>query len=178
MLLDTIFGFLTKPLNTVLKRTIPDVSVRDKIKHELNLELIKMPFEEKMAFEKRLQMEAEHPNLLRDSVRPVITYICFGIYSYVKLVTIYYLSKIYFPMLDKMTHGPIDHIWTNLDKIKSLLTEFVRSLFTESDFYILLVVLGFWFSSKLFERVIDKVAKTGGIAGLFMGLKKGMNSIK
>jgi len=173
-ILGSVFGFISKPLDTVLKRVIKDKNLQMQMKHELEMELMKMPFEQMKLFEKRVVTEYEHPNLLRDAVRPVITYCCWGLYMYIKIVTVWALSNLYFPAINTLAQsGTIE----NLPQTKSLVGEFIESIFTQYDLYIILTILGFWFGSKLFERVIDKVGKTGGLASFFMGLKKGDNGL-
>lgn len=171
-----ILGFISKPLETVLDKLLPNKEQKDQFKHEFQMAILNLPMEERKMFETRVLKEIENPNMLRDAVRPIITYVSFALYTYVKITTIYFLTKIYFPLLEKMTDGPIQDVYANLDNIKEMLNEFIRGIFTEWDVYIFLTILGFWFGSKLLERTIDKVAKTGGVAGVFMGIKKGFLS--
>jgi len=176
MILETIFGFITKPLQTVLERKVKDVNLQMEIEKELKLEMMQIPFEEKKLFEQRVTTEYQHPSLLRDAVRPIITYCSWALYMYVKFATVYILSKIYFPMLLKLVNEPVDIVFQNTDKIKSLLSEFVTSIFTEYDLYVILIILGFWFGSRTLDHVIEKFAKTGGIKATIFGYKDPNNN--
>jgi hypothetical protein len=120
-----------------------------------------------MAFEKRVQLEAEHANWFRDAVRPLITYCAWLFYMVYKFITLWIMTKAYLPILDKLSSGTPDQVHSNLDKIKAMLSDYAGNIFTDADLYILLTILGFWFGSKMFERVIDKASKVGGVRALF-----------
>jgi hypothetical protein len=165
--LSSIFGFISKPLDTVLKKLLPDKTQREKLKHELEMELIRLPAQERMAFEKRIQLEIEHPNWFRDAVRPLITYCAWLFYMVYKFITLWIMTKAYLPVLDKLSSGTPDQVYTNIDKIKAMLGEYAENIFTDADLYILLTILGFWFGSKMFERIIDTSGRVGGIRTFF-----------
>lgn len=174
MIIESILGFISKPLDTVLKAFLPDKKQQDKFKHELNKLLLTLPFKEREMFEKRLQIEAQHPNLLRDAVRPIITYCAWAWYMTYKSIVLYIITKAYLPMLIKLSTGEAETIYKNVGKINELLREYASHIFTTADLYILLTILGFWFGSKMLERVVDKYAKTGGIFSMF-GMKQSKN---
>jgi len=165
-IIGSILSFISKPLDTVLDKLLPDKEAKDAAKAELEMELLKLPFEEKMAFEKRVLAEAEHPNWLRDAVRPIITYCAWFTYMFIKGVVIYTLAKVYIPVM-----LAIKASLENLGQLKTLLSEFVGQAFTLWDFYILMGILTFWFGPKAFERVVDKFASTGGLKSIFFGKK-------
>lgn len=170
-ILGSIFGFISKPLEIVLAKVLPDKAARDAAVHELEMELLKLPFEERMAFEKRVLAEMQHPNWLRDAVRPIITYCSWFTYMFIKGVVIYSLSRIYIPAMLK-----VEPTISNLGVISNMLEDFVSQIFTSADFYILMGILSFWFGSKAFERVVDKFAQTGGIKNIFFGKKNGKDN--
>lgn len=173
-IIDSIINLITGPIDTVLKRKLKDKNLQMELKHELEMEIMKAPIKELELFEKRVLAEIEHPNWLRDSVRPIVTYTCWALYCYVKVITVYVVTKVYLPLLTKLTETSSENILYHLPRIKEILTEFIASIFTVYDLYIMLTILGFWFGSKLLERTIDKITKTGGIASVFMGLKEGI----
>ena len=165
--IGSILGFFSKPLDTVLKKKLKDVNKVEEFKHEIAMEVMRLPFQERMAFEKRLQLEAQHPNLLRDSVRPIITYCAWAFYMVYKFITLDIMTKAFKPLMYKLTEGTPEQVFQNIDKIRNIMNDYSGTIFTDADLYILLTILGFWFGSKLFERVIDTTAKTGGIRAFF-----------
>ena len=166
---SAILGFISKPLDTVLDKLLVDKDQKEKFKHEIELETLKAGEEQGMALENRLLAEIHHPNWLRDSVRPVITYASYSLYAGIKAVTIYVITRVYYPLLMNMLKGTPEEVYGRLDKIKALLREYTQTTFTAFDFYLLLTIFGFWFGSKLIERFVEKTARTGGIKGLIMG---------
>ena len=166
-----ITGFISKPLTVVLERLVPDKNLQKQINHEFNMEVLKEAAEQGKDFAKRIIAEMEHPNWLRDAVRPVVTYASFGLYMYLKIMVVYVASKVYIPLILLMLNGTPQEVYGRLDSIRGLLDEFSRVVFTEFDFYLLLTVLSFWFGGKLLERFTEKVTNTGGIRGLILGAK-------
>jgi len=163
-LLGGILGFISKPLQSVLDKLLPDKTKQAEFKHLLEMALLKMPFQVRMAFEKRVLAEMQHPQWFRDLVRPIITFCAWFTYMFVKGVVVYVLCRTYVPAI-----LAVDPSMDNLPVIKGMLDQFVTSVFTVADFYIVMLILGFWFGPKAFERVIDKFASTGGIRQLFIG---------
>jgi hypothetical protein len=173
-IIDSIINFISGPIDTVLKKKLKDKNKEMELKHEIEMAILKAPVQQLELFEKRVLAEIENPNWFRDAVRPVVTYTCWALYCYVKIVTVYVVTKVYLPLLTKMTESSSENILFHLPRIKEILAEFIASIFTIYDLYIMLTILGFWFGSKLLERTIDKITKTGGIASVFMGLKEGI----
>jgi len=173
-ILSEILKIINGPVNTVIDRLVPDKNKAAEMKHELEKELMRIPAEQALAFERRVTAEYEHPNWLRDSVRPVVTYCAFGLYFTIKVITVWVLTSIYIPAL-QATAKAAD--LASIAQVKGLLSEYIASVFTMYDFYLLLTIFGFWFGSKLLERVIDKIGKTGGLASIFLGLKQGVTNI-
>lgn len=167
-----VMGFISKPLTTVLERVIPDKNLRMQIDHELSMEVLKEAADKGKDFANRVIEEMKHPNWMRDAVRPIVTYASFGLYTYIKTMVVYVASKVYIPLIVVMLDGTPAQVYQRLDKIKELLSEFSRVVFTEFDFYLLLTVLSFWFGGKLLERFTEKVTQTGGIKGLLFGGKQ------
>jgi len=165
-ILGTILGFLTEPISKVIDKLIPDVNKAKEMKHEIEKALMTIPFEQYKLFEQRVAAEMANPNFLRDAVRPVITYCAWGTYMYIKGTVIYVLSKTYVPAMLE-----VEPTIENLPVIKDMASEFVTSMFTTADFYIIMGILAFWFGPKAFERVVDKFANTGGIKSIFLGNK-------
>lgn len=168
-MISAIMGFLSKPLTTVLERLIPNKTKQKEFEHEFKMEVLNEASFKGKAFAKRLIAEIQHPNWLRDSVRPVITYCAWALYAYIKITVVYVASKVYLPLMFSMLEGSATDVYARLETIKTLLQEFRDTVFTEFDFYLLLTILTFWFGGKLIERFTNQVTGQGGIKALILG---------
>ena len=166
---STILGFISKPLQSVLDKIIPDKNKQKEFNHELNMAVLNAGTDEMKLFAQRLIAEIKNPSFLRDAVRPIITYAAFGLYAYIKTVVVYVATKVYLPLITTALKGSPEQVYTNLPHIKGLLTEFKEAVFTEFDFYLLLTILSFWFGGKLLERFTEKVTGAGGVRALVFG---------
>jgi len=171
-MLDTILGFVSRPLTAVLERVVPDKNLQKQIEHEFGMEVLQQSGSVVKQFNQRLIAEIKNPSWLRDAVRPIITYAAFGLYAYVKLITVWVATKVYIPLINHALDGPAKDVYARLYDIKSLLHDFTAAVFTEFDFYLLLTVFTFWFGGKLIERFAEKATGSGGIRALLFGSKK------
>ena len=160
-LLNLVAGPIIDGINNIIDKFVPDAGDKLKAKTEVQLETLRIVSEQEGAFEKRVLAEIQKPNWLRDSVRPVITYFSFGLYAFIKSITVYFYSLVYFPILQELTSGTTQQIWDNLKQVQTILKDFSSAIFTEWDFWLLLTVFTFWFGGKLLER-----AKQAGIVGV------------
>ena len=160
---------LVKPISDIFTKTLDKIAVDKTKKVELEFAFktaIEQFFHETgMAFEKRVLAEIENPNWFRDAVRPIITYCAWALYMTVKVVTVYYVTKIYMPMM-KAAETASESL--------ELLAGYREAIFNEWDVWILICIIGFWFGPKAVERLyrtgkqaID--TKTGGIIGKVKG---------
>ena len=168
-LAGAVFSFLKDPVMDLIKRFVPDKSKQQEFEHEFKMTVMNIAAEKGRDFTKRVIAEMEHPNWLRDAVRPIITYFAFGLYAYIKIIVVWVTTKIYLPMLSQLTTGSAADVYSRLPQIRVTLKEFMSATFSELDFYLLLTIFSFWFGSKALERVMDKVASTGGIKAFIGG---------
>jgi hypothetical protein len=171
-MLDTILGFVSRPLTAVIERLVPDKNLQKQIEHEFGLEVLKQSGDVVKQFNQRLIAEIKNPSFLRDAVRPLITYASFGLYAYIKVVTVWVATKVYLPLINHALIGKPEAVYERLHHIKSLLHDFTAAVFTEFDFYLLLTVFTFWFGGKLIERFAEKATGGGGIRSLLFGSKR------
>lgn len=164
-----VLGFLGGPITELIKRYVPDKNKQKEFDQEFRMTVLDSAISNSKAFADRLLAEIQHPNWLRDSVRPIITYFAFGVYAYGKVTTIYICTSVYVPLMQEMLKGTPKEVYGRLPHIKPLLVEFQKAIFTEFDFYVLLTILSFWFGSKLLERFTEKVTGAGGIRALVFG---------
>jgi len=171
MIIQTILSLISKPLTTVVERLIPDKTKQEEFKHEFNMTVLQEAAENEKQFSERLIAEIQHPNILRDAVRPIITYFSFGLYAYIKITVVYVASKVYIPLITNLLTGNTETVYQKLPEIKGILSEFSVAIFSEFDFYLLLTIFTFWFGGKLLERFTEKATGNGGIRALLFGIK-------
>ena len=172
-LVDPITKLFTKGLD----KLAADKNKKLEVEAELKLGLAALLNQEGMAFEKRVLKEYDNPNWFRDAVRPIITYTAWGLYCFVKGMTIYIATKVYFPMLQLLTSGTAQEVYGRATEIKALLKEYIAAIWTEWDVYILISIVVFWFGPKAFERlqrtgkaiIKNKLGTTGGLVNIVKG---------
>lgn len=169
-MISMILGFIAKPFTTVIERLIPDKNKQAEAKQQFELEVLKQVGEQGKQFEQRILAEIQHPNWMRDAVRPIITYFSFFLYAYIKITIVVVTTKMYYPLLVSLEKATAS-MEVKLTAIRGLLGEYTAAIFTEFDFYLLLTVFSFWFGGKLLERVSSQMTGTGGLKGFLFGLK-------
>lgn len=159
-----IIGPILDIIHKGIDKIIPDANEKQRLKHEMQKYLLELPMEQWKRFEKRVALEVQHPLWYRDAVRPTITFTAWAMYCYIKVTVIYYVSKIYIPLL-----SAIEATQENIPILKTMLADYVGSLFTWYDLMIISGILGFWFGPKAFERVVEKFSNMKDIKTLFLG---------
>jgi len=168
-MIGTILGFVSGPVKQLIKQLVPDKNRQKELEANFNMAVLEKAANEGESFSKRLIAEIKNPSILRDAVRPIITYAAFGLYSSIKGMVVYVSTKIYLPLILSLLEGTPKEVYSRLDQIKGLLKEYQEAVFTEFDFYLLLTILSFWFGGKLLERFTEKVTGAGGIRALVFG---------
>lgn len=176
-----LIGALVEPLSRLFEKGLDkiaaDKDTKLKLKHEFDYGVEQFLHEEGMAFEQRVRAELDNPNWFRDAVRPIITYTAWGLYCFVKAITIYIATKIYLPMLMLLAKGSAQEVFGRSAEIRALLNEYVAAIWNEWDVYILISIIVFWFGPKAFERlrrtgkqvIGKKVAMAGGLVNMVKG---------
>lgn len=155
-------------VNGAIDKIFPDATKKAEMKHEFKKYLLEMPFEQWKLFNQRVITEYQNPCWFRDIVRPIVTFSAWGIYLYIKIIIIYFVSKFYIPMLEA-----IEPTIENLPILLTHLHNFVATLFTWYDLSIISGILAFWFGPKAFERITEKLAGVKNMKSLFMGNDNG-----
>ena len=152
-----LLGMLVKPISELVGKVLDKIGVDKNKKLEamviLKNGLINFLTLKSVLFEQRVMKEYDNPNWFRDAVRPIITYTAWAVYIWVKGITIVVATKIYYPMLMKLTSGEPEVVYARATEVKSLLTEYLSTIFTKFDVYLLGIILTFWFGGKVLERV-------------------------
>lgn len=176
-----LIGALVEPLSRLFEKGLDkiaaDKDTKLKLKHEFEYGVEQFLHEEGMAFEQRVRAELDSPNWFRDAVRPIITYTAWGLYCFVKAITIYIATKVYFPMLLLLTKGTAQEVFGRAAEVRALLQEYVLAIWSEWDVYILISIVVFWFGPKAFERlrrtgkqvIQNKVGMVGGLVNTIKG---------
>lgn len=162
-----ILAPVTEVINKVIDKAVPDADKRLEAKHEAQMELLALQDRESKDFAKRVLAEIQHPNWFRDAVRPIVTYSAWALYMFVKVVTVYMVTVVYWPMMKMLaTAGQIKELIDALKQYREL-------VFSEWDVWILLCIIGFWFGPKAIER-LSQTGKELFPSGSLLGRVKGM----
>lgn len=177
-----LLGTLVEPISRLFEKGLDKIAVDKNIKLQV-MSALKQAFalyehEEGMAFEARVAKEYDKPNWFRDAVRPIITYTAWGLYCFVKVITIYIATRIYFPMLLLLTNGSAQEVYGRAAEVRTLLKEYILAIWNEWDVWILVAIIAFWFGPKAFERlkrtgkqvIENKTSMVGGLVNTVKGL--------
>lgn len=176
-----LLGALVEPVTRLVEKTLDKIAVDKNVKLQVmsavKISLERFVHEEGMAFEERVMAELDKPNWFRDAVRPIITYTAWGLYCFIKGITIYIATKVYFPMLLLLTKGTAQEVFGRSSEIRALLSEYVLAIWSEWDVWILVSIVMFWFGPKAFERlrrtgkqvIGQKDSMVGGLVGMIKG---------